>query len=212
MIKALIFDLDGTLADTEMLHYISWRDTLLAHGVAEFSFETFSYYIGTSNEKVASDYIGTFEQPISPEQLIAEKQNRYLALTPQISLYHGAKEIITQYKDSHMIGLATSSHHKEAVKILEEQQLISYFNEIVCGDMVKMKKPDPEIYLKTANMIGTKPSQCLAFEDTEHGLNAAKNAGMTAIAVPNIYTTKHDFSRADLILSSLNKFSMKAFE
>ncbi|MGL1931344.1 MAG: HAD family phosphatase [Desulfotalea sp.] len=209
MIKALIFDLDGTLVDSEMLHYKSWRDTLLSHGVSEFTFKTFSRFIGTSNEKVANDYINEYSWDIPHKELIREKQIKYLELTPEIPLYPGVKEIITNHYEKYTLALATSSHEKEAKKILQEHHLIQYFTTIMTGDMVVNKKPDPEIYLKTASKINIPPENCLAFEDSEHGVNAAKNANMKTVAIPNEHTIGHNLSRADLIINSLEDFTIK---
>ncbi len=87
--------------------------------------------------------------------------------------------------------------------LLKNQQLDSYFDLVIGGDMVRRKKPDPEIYLQALQTLGFAPQECIAFEDSEHGLNSAKNAGMYGVAIPNEFTMNHNFSRADLILTGL---------
>jgi len=205
MIQAFIFDLDGTLADTERLHHRAWNEILMQNGVEEFSFETFLAYVGTSNEKVAGDYIASHAINKSIEELVREKQTAYMELVPEVELFEGAREIITTYQDRMAMAVASSSHRKEINAILEIHGLIEYFNCIVGGDMVVKKKPDPEIYLKTAGMLKVAPHGCMAFEDSTHGVNAAKDAGMYTVAIPNEFTRGHDFSRADKIVESLRE-------
>lgn len=205
MIKALIFDLDGTLANTEELHFKAWQETLLANNTPEFSFETFMQYVGTSNEKVAKDYIASHNIMKSVAQLIKEKQDRYMELIPQVQLFAGAREIIEQYQPTLTLALASSSHEKEVRAILSHHGLLDKMSVIFCGDMVQNKKPDPEIYLKTSSKLGIEPGFCLAFEDSSHGINAAKAAGMYGIAIPNSFTTEHDFGKADRVIKSFTQ-------
>lgn len=205
MIKALIFDLDGTLANTELLHYRAWKETLLKNGVTQFSLDNFMPFVGTSNEKVAGDYIRSARIEKSISQIVHEKQDIYMDLIPEIKLFAGARDIISRYHNIFRLALASSSHKKEIVAILKSHDLEDYYDLIIGGDMVEQKKPDPEIYLKVQQILEVLPQECIAFEDSEHGLNSAKNAGMYCVAIPNKFTTDHDFSRADLILNNLDK-------
>jgi beta-phosphoglucomutase len=203
MIKALIFDLDGTLANTEMLHYRAWKEALLQNGVAGFSLETFLNYVGTSNEKVATDFIKSDKIDKSVAGLIEEKQALYMGFIPEISLCDGAREILTRYHRKKLLAVASSSHQREIIAILETNGLAEYFSEVIGGDMVELKKPDPEIYQKVQSLLHVAPEECIAFEDSTSGLIAAKNAGMYGVAIPNEFTLNHDFGRADQILDSL---------
>lgn len=203
MIKALIFDLDGTLANTETLHYRAWEKTLINNGVKQLTFETFMTYVGTSNEKIAGDYIETDRISKNLDELVREKQLIYKDLIPEIQLFRGAREIIGRYHATYRLGIASSSHKEEIMLLLKSQQLNSYFDLVIGGDMVRRKKPDPEIYLQAQQTLGFAPQECIAFEDSEHGLNSAKNAGMYGVVIPNEFTMNHNFSRADLILTGL---------
>jgi len=203
MIKALIFDLDGTLANTELLHYQAWKQTLFCNGVSRFSLETFMGFIGTSNEKVAGDYIKNRNIEKSIIELVSEKQNIYMELIPEIQLFPGVREILSRYRGKYHLAIASSSHNREIKALLQFHGLNDYFDLIFGGDMVEQKKPDPEIYLKVQQELKIKPHECIAFEDSAHGLNSAKNAKMYGVAIPNEFTLDHDFSRADLILNNL---------
>jgi len=203
MIKALIFDLDGTLANTEMLHYRAWKETLLNNGVVQFSFETFLNYVGTSNEKVATDFIESDKIKKSVAELIREKQGRYMEFIPEIELCDGVREIISRYHKKKVLAVASSSYKQEIMAILGANDVAEYFSEVIGGDMVEKKKPDPEIYLKVQSLLHVAPEECLALEDSASGLIAAKEAGMYGVAIPNEFTRKHDFNRADRILGTL---------
>jgi HAD superfamily hydrolase (TIGR01509 family) len=203
MIKALIFDLDGTLANTETQHYKAWEKALKNNGVKQLLFETFMTYIGTSNEKIAGDYIESDNVSKNLDELVREKQLIYKDLIPEIQLFRGAREIIGRYHATYRLAIASSSHKEEIILLLKSQKLNSYFDLVIGGDMVRRKKPDPEIYLQAQQSLGFAPQECIAFEDSEHGLNSAKNAGMYGVAIPNEFTLNHNFSRADLILTDL---------
>jgi beta-phosphoglucomutase len=203
MIKALIFDLDGTLANTEMLHYRAWKEALLQNGVVRFTLETFLNYVGTSNEKVATDFIHSDKIDKSVAELIREKQALYLRFIPEISLCDGVREVLSRYHRKKLLAVASSSHQQEIMAILKTNKLAEYFSKVIGGDMVELKKPNPEIYLKVQSLLHVAPEECIAFEDSTSGLIAAKNSGMFGVAIPNEFTGNHDFGRADCILGTL---------
>lgn len=203
MIQALVFDLDGTLVNSEMIHFQAWRQTLLDHGVVEFSAERFLDYVGTSNEQVAADHRAA--TGLSVAELVREKQQVYLGLIRQIPLCDGVREILAAYRGRLTLAVATSSHQREAMALLHSHGLADFFTLVLGGDMVERKKPNPEIYLKVLSCLGLAPHDCVAFEDSGHGLLAAKDAGMYGVVVANEYTRHHDFARADASLGGLGE-------
>lgn len=205
MIKALIFDMDGTLVDSELIHFKAWKETLANYGVSHFPFEEFISYVGTSNEKLARDYIRSDGLDIGMERLVREKQGIYLEMISGIKLLHGVEAAIRNYFGNYRLAVASSSDCIELEKILETAGIRSSFEQVVGGDLVERKKPDPEIYLKTISLLSLTPRECVAFEDSESGLIAAKDAGMFAVAVPNRLSKHHDFSRSDLIVDSIDQ-------
>lgn len=204
MIQAIIFDLDGTLANTEELHFRAWRETLLNNGVEEFTFDQFMAYVGTSNEKVAGDFISSHQIAKTVTELVKEKQQCYMKRTPEVKLFDGALELIDRFYSQYSLAVASSSHQPEIHAILRHHNIFDKMTVIYGGDMVTEKKPHPEIYLKTAEALHLAPASCLAFEDSNPGITAAKAAGMYAIAVPNAFTQAHDFSPADLVIESFD--------
>ena len=95
---------------------------------------------------------------------------------------------------------------------LEVKGLDSSFELVVGGDMVARKKPDPEIYLKSSELLDLQPCECVAFEDSEPGIFAAKQAGMYAVAIPNSLSRDHNFDRADRILDRIDQFDQSVLD
>ena len=108
MIEALVFDLDGTLVNTELLHYRAWRQVLLENGVEMVPFETYLLFAGTSNEKVAGEYISNHAIDKTIMQLVLEKQSLYMDLVPEITLCNGAYEVIERFSGKKILAVASS--------------------------------------------------------------------------------------------------------
>ena len=205
MIEALVFDMDGTLVDSELFHYESWKDILARHKVEKFPFVDFLAYVGTSDEKLAEDFIESERIPLSVEELVSQKRLIYLKMIPDIDLLPGVRKTLELFHGTLPLAVASSSPRIELDRILKTQKLDSYFEQVIGGDMVSRKKPDPEIYLKTCDLLGLHPSLCVAFEDSESGVAAARNAGMSVVAIPHGLSKHHDFGRADLVVSRMDE-------
>jgi len=121
----------------------------------------------------------------------------------------GLYDLVDSLKSAgYRIAIASSSILDHIKMVLQGLKLEDKFDVVVSGDQVKHSKPNPEIYLTAATALGVKPEESLALEDASSGVQAAKNAGMMCIAVPNEYTRDGDFSRADLIVSGLGDISV----
>lgn len=204
VVKALIFDMDGTLVDSEKLHFDAWRDILRGYGVKNFGFDEFVSYIGASNEKLAQDYIDKAGLAVGVTEMVGQKQELYLEMIPSVKPLPGVMRSVRAFADHYRLAVASSSDCIELEKILTTLGIRHLFEKVVGGDTVVMKKPHPEIYLKTAGLLGLAPDKCLAFEDSESGITAAKSANMFAIAIPNGLSKLHDFSRADRVIERMD--------
>ena len=205
MIRALIFDMDGTLVDSEKMHFEAWRKTLARYGVDSIPQSVLNRYVGVSNEQLADDYILSHSLQVKRKTLLQEKQELYLHMIPNLEPLPGVREIIDRYCGCYQLAVASSSDRIELHQILETLGLTRYFTQVVGGDMVSRKKPDPEIYLQTMQLLKVTPQEAVAFEDSEAGVAAAKNAGMYSIAIPSPLLQDGDFSRADTILGRIDQ-------
>lgn len=208
---ALIFDMDGTLVDSERVHWQAWQVTLAARGAVVPDYQDFKRYVGVSDEQMAQEFIGSGTLSVSPTGLVADKRSAYHDLIPRIELLPGVRKTLSEFRAAYRMAVASSSPYREVMAILAHHGLADTFEIVVGGDMVARKKPDPEIYLLAASRLGLLPSECVAFEDSQSGIAAAVSAGLAAVAVPHAMSIDHDFSRADAVLTSLEAVDEELF-
>ncbi len=222
MLKALIFDVDGTLAETERDgHRVAFNDTFRAAGLDwHWSVETYGSLINVAGGKERiRHYINTVQPPIPPDTdldiLIAElhqaKTHRYRTLlqTNGIALRPGVRRLITAARSAGVsLAIATTSHLDNAIALLEATlgpDTLTWFEVIAAGDIVPHKKPAPDIYYYVLEKLALPPQHCLVIEDSHQGLTAATTAGLCTVITVNAYTRHHDFGPASLVLSHLGE-------
>jgi len=179
--EAVIFDMDGTLLNSEEFAFGVWTRAL-----EEFGFQlvrdTFISMVGTSLARSNQILVETFG-PTLPMVAVREKKKaiEMLALeTEIIETRSGAIELLEVLREKKVkVGLATSTEQDRAMKRLESGDMLKYFEYILCGDEVKNQKPDPEIYLTMAEMLGVDIEKTLIIEDSPSGVQGALNAGAT---------------------------------
>ena len=208
MIKALLFDMDGLLLDSERVVQHSWNvaGRLLGYGeVGEYIYHTLGM-----NVKGRMEYFKKTlgeEFPFEEFQTLSRKAFFEVAEKEGIPLKRGAKELIFYAKQmGYKVGLVTSSRREYAVDILTKAGIFQYFDGCMFGDMVTKSKPDPEIYRKSAEMLGIAPEYCIAFEDAPAGVKSATTAGIDVIMVPDLVEPDEETRmRAWKVLHSLDE-------
>lgn len=203
-IKGIIFDLDGTLIDTEEIYYLSWKEALKGFG-AEFGTKEYLKYIGKGEYQVEEELKMKYNLKIEKGELIKVRHRNILKKNLCIRLKPFAKESLEFFSKNYRIALCSGSPRFAIDLLMEKARISSYFEIIVSRDDVKRNKPYPDIYLYTLDKINLKPKQCLAFEDTQFGLEAAKSAGLNCFALPHKFSKHQDFSKADQIMNSLKE-------
>ena len=210
MIKALVFDFDGLILDTETAIFQSWQEIYRAHG-CELPLKAWLENVGTMEETF--DPFTSLEQrsghSIDRQLTLSYRQQRELELIQDEPVMPGVREYLEGARRLGLgVGLASSSSCDWVVGHLERLGLIGYFDAIAAGDDVTLTKPDPALYLTAVEWLGVNPGQAVAFEDSLHGLIAAKRAGLYCVAVPNQVTRHLDLEQADLRLDSLAEMSL----
>lgn len=212
MIKAVIFDMDGLIADTELIESKSLEKLLKEYNKEPKYYENgLVHIIGLAGDKTWID----LKKKYNIDADISVLRNRKRAIFEQIvkeeiKAFDGFIELLDELKKNKFkLALASNRFIDHIHLILKELNVDQYFAVVVGPSPDRKHKPHPDIYLETAKQLGIKPEFSLALEDTSIGVNSAKAAGMKVIAIPNIYTKAHDFSKADKVVNSLQSVTMK---
>jgi HAD superfamily hydrolase (TIGR01509 family) len=207
MIRALLFDFDGLLVDTESPAYGAWADVYRHHG-HELTIETWSAAIGTlEGFNPFEDLEGRLGYPLDRETVDAMRRAAEDAATDLEELRDGVAEYL---REAEQLGLAraivSSSGHKWINRHLERLDLREGWSCIVAanGDASRAK-PLPTLYLEALDRLSVTAQDAVAFEDSPNGITAAKAAGIYCVAVPNPTTASLDVTHADLVLRSLEE-------
>lgn len=209
-LKAVIFDCDGVLVDTEYLKFEAWQKALAPYGVT-LTLEDYLPWIGHSSKNISSAILNQKKISLDEATLIREKDaiyhQRQAEGVPSLKdAVNFLKELISKKEQYQLkIGLASSAAHAEIAQNLKHIGISTQaFDSIVSGhddlkdivDAEGVNKPKPYIYQKIALILKVNPENCLVFEDTNAGVQAAASAGMSVLAVPNRFTIQQDFSKS----------------
>lgn len=212
--KAIIFDCDGVLVDTEYLKFLAWEYALARENI-KFTLEEYMPLVGHSSKNILKGIRQKKGLDID-EKIIAVRSEKYRFLqeegVPPITQMIEFVCKLSEKKDKlgFKIALASSAPTEEIWNNLRQVGLESVFDLVISGsddldtyfDIEGKNKPKPYIYIECAKRLGVLPAECLVFEDTAAGVEAAFGAGMTVIAVPNRFTLNQDFSKASQIIYS----------
>lgn len=211
MIRAIIFDFDGLILDTEGPIYQSWQELFQEYG-CRLSLSDWAKFIGTMEDTYDpfDDLEGQLGQPLDRRSLEPRRRQRELDLIANQAVLPGVEEHLRAARRLGLkIGLASSSSCDWVTGHLERLDLRHYFDCLKASDDVRRTKPDPELYQAVLAEFDLRPSEALVFEDSPNGVLAARRAGLFTVAVPNPLTRQLDLGEPDLVLSSLAEISLE---
>ncbi|WP_417685815.1 HAD-IA family hydrolase [Roseibium sp.] len=210
-IRALVFDVDGTIAETEELHRIAFNQAFEEAGLPwEWSPGVYADLLKVTGgrERIQAYSASTRSGAIDASALHARKTKIYneQVASGMLTLRPGIAEIIAKgLSHGCQLAIATTTSRPNVDALFDMtlgSDVLKQFRSIRTGEDVAAKKPDPEVYLKVVEDLGLSPQDCLAFEDSANGVAAARRAGLMCIASPATYTRRDNLSEANRILSS----------
>jgi HAD superfamily hydrolase (TIGR01509 family) len=204
-IKAVVFDFDGLMFNTEEIFNLSGRELLRRRG-KEMTPAVLSLMMGRKSDEAFPLMIEALGLTEDPDMLRAEERAIFQDLLwKHVAPMPGLFELLAHIEDCGLPkGVATSSRRPYIESLLGHFQLMDRFHVTLTAEDVTRGKPHPEIYLTAAQRIGVEPAEMLVLEDSEMGTRSAAAAGAVAVSVPHEHSRNHDFSTASFIATSLH--------
>ncbi|SCK57344.1 HAD family phosphatase [Streptomyces sp. WMMB 322] len=202
---AVIFDLDGTLVDSEPHYYEAGRRVLADHGVTGFTWQDHTRFIGIGTRQTLETLRAEHGIAAPVEQLLAEKNRIYVRLAAHSTpVFTGMRTLVEQlHGASYPLALASGSSRAAVEAVLEGSGLSALLPVRVSAEEVAHGKPEPDVFLEAARRLGVPPRRCVVLEDAPPGAEAARRAGMRCVAVPYVRETATDpaFASAGLLFA-----------
>jgi len=208
--RAVLWDMDGTLIDSEEFHWVSWRNTLANEGIA-ITREQFLSSFGQRNDSIIPRWLGTTATPERIERIANSKEELYRQLVRRdgISPLPGVANWVRRlHREGWLQAIASAAPRANIEAVLEALSATHIFQGIVSAEDVHRGKPDPEVYLTAAARVGVSPDRCIVVEDAAAGVEGARRARMRSIGV------SHNGAHlpADVVVQSLEFLGWDAFE
>lgn len=206
-IKAVLFDMDGLMIDSEPLNFKAWKSVFETYSINLKEDEFNQRYVGISDKEGTEDMVTRYKLSISAAELSQVKRSIYkqflqTQLVPKPGLIN---LLINLQKKEYKTAIGSGSSLEEIQMVVKKLDIFHLINTFVSAEEVSKGKPAPDIYLEVAKRLKVNPNECLVLEDAAPGVKAAKAAGMMCFAIPSRETKGHDFSLADKILNSLSE-------
>jgi HAD superfamily hydrolase (TIGR01509 family) len=221
MLRAIIFDCDGVIADTEPIHFASLQKTLDQEGIEITIEDYFSRYLALDDRGCFRLAHADHGRELSDERLAELIRRKAASVEPvmreRLELFDGVADFIRRADERFPLAIASGALRHEIELVLKHGGLTRHFDLIVSAEDVTHGKPHPEPFLKALDLINSarrltvEPPECLVIEDSIHGVEAAHKAGMRCLAVTNSYTNDQ-LSAADMVTGSLGGVSIDQLE
>ena len=210
MLKAVLFDMDGVIVDTEPLHrkayFRMFEDMKI--DVDQAMYDSFT---GQATLPICRTLCEHFGIPESPEHLVATKRKHFKYLFENdndLALLDGVHDLIKDYHANGLtLVLASSASMPNINRIFERFDLDKYFKAKISGADLKASKPHPEIFIKAAELAGEQTQNCMVIEDSTNGIAAAKAANIYCVGFKSPHSTNQDYSKADRVITSFEEIA-----
>lgn len=188
-IRGLIFDCDGTLADTMPAHFRAWTATLQRHGIT-FSERRFYELGGVPSYRIIAQLSQEQGIRVDPLEVAHEKELAFLAFIDAVQPVPTVVEIARGHRGQMPMAVASGGLRNVIERILQTLKIRDWFDAVVTAEDTERHKPEPDVFLEAARRLGVPPETCVVYEDTDIGLEAARRAGMRGIDVRPMYVAR----------------------
>lgn len=203
MVKAVIFDMDGVIIDSEPMHNKAYHDMFDEIGI-HVSDELYESFTGQSTINICKRLCDHFNLTETPETLVALKRKhykRFFESNSDLTLIDGVLDLIKDYRRNGLtLVLASSAAMTSINQIFERFDLDQYFVAKLSGGDLKASKPHPEIFIKAAEASGFHANECMVIEDSTNGIEAAKAAHIFCVGFDSFHSKNQDYSKADIVI------------
>jgi HAD superfamily hydrolase (TIGR01509 family) len=210
VIRAIVFDFDGLILDTEEPVYRSWLEVYEAHG-EELPFERWIQIVGSTTTGFHPQH--HLEEKLGrplPKEVLDRRIGRRTEMILAQKVLPGVVQHLDASREMGLkVGVASSSTQEWVRGHLARLGILDRFECVRCRDDVAHAKPEPDLYIAVLECLGVHASEAIAIEDSPHGVTAAKRAGLRCVAIPNSITQRLDLSQADLVLNSLADLTLR---
>ena len=198
--KGLLFDFDGTLADTMEGHYLAWKAALAEYGIP---IEAREYYPleGTGLHEVARIFIRGLQWTEAEIDELVSKKKKYFVDRQTVVFYPGVESLVSELSSRKVPMAIITAGHLDQLKLSVPEHFLNQFSALVTGDQVSRGKPDPEPFLRGASSLGLSPQDCIAVENAPLGVQSARSARIYCIAICST-VGRSELAEADEILES----------
>ncbi|MFK7780810.1 HAD family hydrolase [Psychroserpens sp.] len=215
MFKAVLFDMDGVIVDTEPLHHNAYYQMFNDVNI-DVSEQLYASFTGQSTISICEQLVSYFNLPLSPHTLVGIKRDRFKYLfenDKSLSLIDGVLELIKDYYSNEMsLVLASSASMDNINRIFKRFDLDQYFKAKISGADLEASKPHPEIFIKAAELSEHHANDCFVIEDSTNGIKAAKAAGIFCVGYKSPHSEGQNYSEADLIIEDFDNIYYSKLE
>jgi HAD superfamily hydrolase (TIGR01509 family) len=208
MLKAIIFDMDGVLVNSEPLHRKAYFDMFEEFNL-NVSNRLYESFTGKSTSAICKELCEIFDLSISHEKLMLSKRKHFKTVfdnDPEFQMIDGALSLIKNYFYNNLtLILASSASMTNINRIFKKFDLDKFFKAKISGADLKESKPNPEIFIKAAKLSGFNKSECIVIEDSTNGVIASKSAGIYCIGFNSPNSKNQNYDKADLVVSNFNE-------
>jgi len=212
MLKAVIFDMDGVIVNSEPLHHLAYKK-MFEEFKLDVSNSLYESFTGQSTYSICEQLCEIFDLKVDANALVLSKRKHFKVIFENDSSFEmidGAMNLIKDYFENNLtLVLASSASMTNIERIFKKFDLNKFFKAKISGADLKESKPNPEIFVKAAELAGFKKEECIVIEDSTSGIMASKSAGIYCVGYNSYNSKNQNYDNANLVVSDLNeiKFS-----